>query len=727
MKRSLLRVILSLGMLVSPAVAHACGVQALATPQPLRLDRQDIRVNVLDRVASWEVRSQFVNPNPQQVLATFLMSLGADAAVSGLSLHAKGRELPTQLLDAEKARQLLQQLAERHENAALLEWYGQNLVQVEIPEVAPGETVQVVVRFEQVLRSESGVVELVGWRGGALENPDLRTHRAVNFQAFIRDANPISTVYSPTHPLTTRRISENEWEAGLQTQNYQPGSDLYVYYTTGAGNVIPTFLKYEEPGEDPYFLLVLSPGKSARLQEPVPQDIVFVVDSSGSMRGEKLDQVKSALTWCLGRLSPETRFTVLHFGHEVMAFSEELSLAIPETIQQAQQFVSGILPRGGTALDEALQKAFSILDRSAGNPVDGTDRRSLVLFLTDGIPTIGETDPDKIRETLRQSNKRQSRLFVTGVGQDVHTQLLDALALEHRGTRTYIEPGEKIDHKIANLFDKLNHPVLSDIALSFQGLCEDKEIQVTEVYPNSFPDLFYGTDLVVVGRYQGQDQGLLRVTGREANRTMKFEFVLDFNVKSASTPAIARLWATRKVAALLETIRVEGETEERVNDVISLARRFGVVTPYTSFLVGPELSPAQLASRGFRRDARELVARILEREKSDGYSGKWCFDNAKTLGELAQSAQAETVAKYAGGKTALPVRQIRGRTFFHGPDGVWYADDVSSEDKQQARIVKLFSKEYWDLIDEDPALASYFSVSESNCQRWKGELLLVTK
>ncbi len=309
--------------------------------------------------------------------------------------------------------------------------------------------------------------------------------------------------------------------------------------------------------------------------ERLPRDIVFVLDTSGSMQGKAIEQAKKALEFCVKSLSAKDRFAIIGFSTTTNAFAPALKSADQATISQATDWIRNLQAVGGTAIDDALKAGLGY------RPSDA--RNFTVVFLTDGLPTIGETDPKKILANVKQS-AGDTRFFTFGVGNDVNTHLLDILADNNRGTSVYVRPEEDLEVKMSALFAKISMPVMSDLALSFTN----PSIRITDIFPPKLPDLFHGNQLVVLGRYAGTGSTAIKLSGKVGANTKEIVHEGMFSNERKGTEFLPALWARRKVGYLLDQIRLNGETKELVDETIALSKRFGIVTPYTSYLAVPD-------------------------------------------------------------------------------------------------------------------------------------------
>jgi Ca-activated chloride channel family protein len=378
----------------------------------------------------------------------------------------------------------------------------------------------------------------------------------------------------------------------------------------------------------------------------MPRDMVLVLDVSSSMSDIKMAQAKKALKYCLGELQADDRFAVIKFSTTVTPFRDKLVPANKDYLEAANKWVDGLKTSGGTAILPALDEAL-------GMRTDDATRPFTVVFFTDGQPTVDETDTDKIVKKTVAKNSANTRIFTFGVGDDVNAAMLDQLAEATRAVSTYVRPAEDIGDKVASLYGKISHPVLTDVKLAV-----GENIRIHEIYPPKLPDLFHGNQLVVIGRYTGFGHTAVRLTGMVGSEKKEFIYELTFPEKTASDTGkdfVEPLWARRKVGFLLDQIRVNGEKKELIDEVVLLAKRYGIATPYTSYLVVPDavMPVAQGGAKGPKRDGT-VTALPVPVTGSGGYGGGGPGSSSTPPGLLpagpgGKPMDAETFAKQNAG------------------------------------------------------------------------------
>jgi Ca-activated chloride channel family protein len=399
----------------------------------------------------------------------------------------------------------------------------------------------------------------------------------VSFRVHLTSQHPLQTIYSPTHSITVRHRGDREADIEFdQRQSFQV-KDFQLFYATSNKEIGLTPLLYRPISmDDGYFLLTLSPQIEAAKAVRIPRDLVLVLDTSGSMSETKMDQAKKALRFCLNNLDDADRFGIVSFSTTAQTFRDELAPAKGEFLERARKWIDDLRAGGGTAIQPALDQALGFRGKDSS-------RSFTVVFFTDGIPTVDETNPDKIVNHVMAKNTANTRIFTFGVGDDVNAAMLDRLAEATRAVSTYVRPAEDIEVKVSGLHAKISYPVMTNVKLTAN------QVTLKEIYPPQLPDLFRGQQMIVMGRYSGNGPSAIRLTGMVGGVEKEIVYELTFpNRTDDGKKFVEDLWARRKVGYLLDQIRVNGESGELVQEIVRLAKRYGIATPYTSYLVVPD-------------------------------------------------------------------------------------------------------------------------------------------
>jgi Ca-activated chloride channel family protein len=681
-------------------------------PEWLKIDYHRVTVTIENQIATTQVDLEFVNEGNGLAEGTFIFPLPAEASVDQLTMYINGQPIEAKILRAEEARGIYNEIVRQYRDPALLEYIGSNAIQANVFPIPPGESRRIQISYGQVLEVENGLIHYVY----PLKVTNLLTPRPVeelSISVNARSNDPISSVYSPSHPVAISRDDANHtFRAGFESGQYVPGDDFSLYYGIANETINVNLITYRESAnEDGFFMLLVQPPVTLPENQVIPKDVIVVLDQSGSMFGEKWDQARAAAEYVLEHLNPEDRFNLVLFSTGWRIYSSQMES--PAQALEAIDWVRGQEAIGGTDINGALTTALDMAD---------SERPTTVLFLTDGLATEGEVDTDAILKNLENAAAPNVRIFTFGVGDDVDTFLLDAIVRDHRGTGSYVRPTERIDEEVAGLYNKISSPVLTDVTLEMGGLT------VQDMYPGQpLPDLFAGTQLTLVGRYRGSlDNATITLHGKINGGDQTFTYSnLTFSGRAGGDAFIARLWATRRIGDLLNTIRLNGENPELVDSVVRLSVRYGIITPYTSFLIEEDdiltQQGRERAANAFRSEAEALsttgsgAGAVQAADAAAGFANAQAPAPAMTATPLGTMTPAGTALGDEGkgvdyNQTVNPIQTVNSKTFIL-QDGVW-TDTTFEPDTMQTQPVVFLSDDYFALVDRLPELGDYFALGE---------------
>jgi Ca-activated chloride channel family protein len=690
---------------------------------PLEVRYHHVSVKIRDQVATTSVDQVFFNPNPARLEGTYLFPIPKGAHIDRFSMDINGTLVDAELLDAEKARRIYEDIVRRMRDPALLEYSGQGLYKVRIFPIEPRSEKQIKLSYSQLLRADSGMVEYIYPLN--TEKFSARPLQSVSVKVHLEVKDGIRTLFSPSHEVEIVHHGAGRATVGFEARNIRPDVDFQLYYAPRITDEVGvSALTYNSGDPDGgFFALLASPNPDAAKERILAKDVTFVLDTSGSMgeRG-KLDQAKRALRFCLANLNASDRFEVIRFSTEAEALFDGLVEATAANRRRAEEFVDGFRPIGGTAIQDALRRALEPA-RSQGR----SDRPYLVVFMTDGKPTIGSTNDDEIVTQARKATgERLVRIFCFGIGTDINTHLLDRLTEATRAASQYVLPDEDIEVKVSSFFSKVSQAVMADLRLKFSG-----GARVDNLAPAELPDLFQGDQLVVFGRYHGAGDTAVTLSGVVNGKPRSFTTEVRFPGGREGNEVIARLWATRRVGYLLDQVRLNGESRELRDEITDLARRYGIVTPYTAYLIVEDEKARQVpyTSRTLQvveedREARRAVGDVYEGIQKER-SGVGAVSGAVAIDAMKRStgpapASASNAPRFEGmsqgGAERMgqvlqqqAARFVRGRTFIQ--NGAWWIDTrVQSQPTARRAQVKLGSAEYFALLAGHPAAAVWLSV-----------------
>jgi Ca-activated chloride channel family protein len=538
----------------------------------------------------------------------------------------------------------------------------------------------------------------------------------------LKNPHSIASIYSPSHKVEIKRDGPNRAVIGYESKDEKPDTDFQIVYSTETREKIGlSLVNYKPDSDDGYFLLLAAPTVDAEAK-PAAKDIVFVVDTSGSMAGAKLQQAQKALRFCVENLNREDRFEIVRFSTEAEPLFRELVAADADHRKRANDFIDNFKPIGGTAIADALQTAIKIRPEK-------NDRPFVLIFLTDGLPTVGTSNPDEIVAQVKKA--AGVRIFSFGIGSDVNTQLLDQIAEGTRAFSQYVLANEDLELKVSNFYTRIKEPALTNLRLEVSG-----GVRLSKMYPADLPDLFKGDQLVVAGRYNGSGEVEAKLTGTANGREQTFTYKLRFDDRNNTNDYVPRLWATRRVGFLLDEIRIHGETAELRDETTELARRYGIVTPYTAYLIveDEDRRRVPMADRSMQSMSADTAARdevskawIGFKEKKEGDDGvanarsQNAFKFAQQAPASIASGASESLRGFAAGPVATPAatrltrytqqsKFVNGRAFFQNGNQ-WIDSTAQSAGKRQR--VQFNSEEYFNLLKSHPEAGPWLALGQN--------------
>ena len=661
----------------------------------LTIQYHRVTVTIKDQVATTHVDQVFINEGRFEVEGTYLFPLPEEAAISEFAMWVDGEKLEGQILERDEARRIYEDIVRKRRDPALLEYVGRNAFQASIYPIPPGGERRIELEYSQVLSMDQGLIEYVYPLNTEKFSP--RPLEEVTIQVTVRSREPLKAIYSPTHKVEIVRQGDRGAVVGYEEYDVKPDRDFALYYSISPENVGAHLLSYRPDTQgDGFFLLLVAPKVEVETQEVIAKDVILVLDISGSMRGEKIEQAKEALNFVLDNLNEEDHFNIIVFSTSTRSYARKLVPA--DERGEAREFVARLEASGSTDINRALLEALAMAN---------SERPTILIFLTDGLPTTGEVNVDRIIQNVGDAAPSNVRIFPFGVGYDVNTTLLDTIAQNHRGASGYVLPEEDIEEKLSAFYAQVSAPLLTDVEVDFGRL------EVNDVYPYPLPDLFAGTQLVVVGRYRDGGETTITLRGKINDQPQIFRYERIAFHREGGEEFIARLWATRKIGYLLQQIRLHGEDKELIDEIVALSIRYGIVTPYTSFLI--EETEIALREAGRQEIAEALRATAVPAPDS----GRAAVERSAEEQKLFIAPQVATPAWAPGlgapvtdqyGYPISPVKYVGDKTFILY-DGVW-TDTTFDPDQMTPVPVSFGSDDYFALITARLEWGRYFALGD---------------
>ncbi|MCY3022709.1 MAG: VWA domain-containing protein [Planctomycetota bacterium] len=541
---------------------------------PFRITSSRVDVRIDDTVATTSLEQSFLNLSGRDLEVRVMIPLPAGAAINNSALSMNDQMVEGKLYDAQQAQSIYESIVMQRRDPALLRFAGENLYEARVFPIPPNQERRLKFSYTQMLSPSGGLYDyrhiLAGsqlYQGGI---------EKFNLECVVRSKARLGPVYSPSHQVAVQRPNENTAVIKLSGANLSSDSDFRLYYSPSTEDVALRMVAHRNGDtDDGYFMLIGRVDEQLEKARILSKDIVFVFDTSGSMQGEKIEQAKKALRFCLNSLNENDRFNLITFSTDVQGLSSDKLLdANKANIAKALSAVDQIEATGGTNMDGALRAALG------SDFAPGSTRAKMIVFMTDGLPTVGVTDPQAILQEVQAGNqKNKVRIFNFGVGNDVNTHLLDKVAQDADGVSSYVSPREDLEIKVSDFASKIRHPVMTDVTFDFGGA------GANSIYPKRMPALYRGGEIAVLGRYKGAGPGEVTLNGSVAGEPRKIAMKVTWPSRDLDNSYLPRVWAMRKIGYLIEDVRLHGQNQEMIREIVDLAQRHGIVTPYTSQLV----------------------------------------------------------------------------------------------------------------------------------------------
>ena len=693
--------------------------------------RSDVKVELRDRVLRYEVEERFLNRGGTIGEADYIFPLPKNAAFRDLKLSIDGELVAGETMNAIEARRIYEDIVRRQRDPALVEWMGHGMLRTRIFPIQPGEERRVVVRFESVAEREGDAVRVDYFRGqstqaqrpqvrpaSGIERPFVDPAGRTTFALTYRAGGELGEAYSPTHELDVER------NGALREVSIRGGGpDITVLVALRRSNAASVALLTHATRSEPGYALITVTPPTDIASNRTSRDVTFVIDVSGSMSGRKLEQAKAAGRQLLRTLTDRDRFRIIDFSTDVRSFRDDFVLASDANIRAGLRYLEDLEAVGSTNISGALEEALRTMRPRRGDEVSRpeeaglrAERLPLVLFITDGAPTVGDRDPSSI--AARAARLRgDARVFSVGMGADVNVSLIEQLALEGRGTAHFVRPEESVERAVELLATRLRSPLLTDVRVVADG-----DVRLTRMYPSGPQDIFAGQDLVLLARYEGNGSANVVVTGNAGGRRVRWSSARNFARDERDNVFVPRLWATHRIGWLSAEKRRSGGSSEIDNEIRMLGERFGIPTEFTSYLV---LEPGMVAG-----NVRQDTTRVRRLGDGQNRLSEVVVTGARGRSGRAESAPAAAapVIQFEAARAAAEQRSAKsvaaadaaammdadarraGSRVFHRDGDRW----IDSRMKAELRVykVKAYSAAYFSLIEKLPELREPFALGD---------------
>lgn len=716
-----------------PCDFRPCRPRPVPQPMPNALPVKSIQLDtkINGQVATTHVEQVFRNDTQYTLEGTYFFPIPETASIVEFAIWENGKKLVGEVRSREEARRIYDEIVRRQRDPGLLEYAGKNLFQASIFPIPPHSDKKLELTYTEVLKAESGTVayryplgtgrNVWGRQQVGPRQEDIRRNMpnqqfgTISGTIEIVGKEPLRNIYSPTHTIDIKRKGETGANISFETKSND--ADFQLFYGLSNNDFGMSLVTYREPGKDGYFLLMLSPKDNISERELVNKDIVFVLDTSGSMADEgKMEKARKALLFGVRTLRDGDRFNIINFAGEEHLMEPGLIAANAEGKKRGEDFVNKLQATGGTAINDSLLASLKQFEKG--------DRPKMLVFMTDGLPTVGERNVDRIIANLKNAKTMDIRIFPFGFGYDVNTTLLDRIGSENSGISDYVQPKEDLEIKVSNFFAKVSSPVLSDLELDFGPVLADY------TYPRKLTDLFKGMQLTIIGRYKNTNDLkniTLRLAGKAGKETRTFNYTnLDFPVRSDENDFLPRLWASRRVGWLLEQIRSNGETKETRDEVVDLGTRYGLVTPYTSYLA-TDGSMANVQRDAPTADGLITMGKAKAAEKSGAGAVRLSTQqNSMQINSRVVATDDKDESEQIVLRNTAQNQFVANKNFTN-QSNVWVDSDYQADARLPEVTIKFASDEYFRLIATERGIAQYLALGEQVVLVWRGRVYRVTQ
>jgi Ca-activated chloride channel homolog len=574
----------------SPDAIQLVSYDSEGAERPFTIESTDVQVDISAAYASVVVTQTFRNPFEVPLEGIYRFPLPHDAAVDRVGLIVGGRLIEAEIQRREEARETYEVAKAEGRRAALVEEKRPNVFEQAVANVMPGEVVHVTLHYVAPVAYEDAQYtfafpSVVGPRyvsgataassGGAAAgiglNPsyvaDAETDHRLSVQMHLNPGLPVFQVDSPSHALESHPGKGDSVWVQLADTEARSDKTVEIRYRLATNEPLASLVAHRTSGEDGTFVLTVEPPIRARQEDVHPKELIFVVDTSGSMMGEPLDKARAAMRFALEQMGPKDTFQIVDFASGVSSLAPRPLDNTPDNVARGLQFIERMTSEGGTEMLAGMRAALE------GPTSPG--RLRIVAFMTDGY--IGNDG-----EVLAYVDQHvgRARLFSFGVGEEVNRYLLDEMSRRGRGAVQYVRLGEAADpveQVVETFYARMGQPLLTDVHIDWGGL------KVEEAGDAPIPDLFVGLPLRVFGRYKRAGKATIRVQGMQGGRKVSLPVEVVLPKVAPEHRAVEVMWAKQKIASLLHPEQWQ-DTQEVIDAVTELGLHYSLLTRYTSFV-----------------------------------------------------------------------------------------------------------------------------------------------
>lgn len=685
------------------------GQQPVQVNQIYQVRELLVNAEIHNQVARVNVSQTIRNVTGRELEVELLFPLPASGAVQDFVLMVDGKEVPGKLLPNDEARSIYEGIVRRKKDPALMEYAGYGLYRTSVFPVPVNGTRTITLRYTMVCSQKGGHVQFI-YPFGTQKFSNERIGK-VQLNATITADQEVRNVFSPSHQILLDQSQKMRTTVQWSENNSLPMQDFKLYYTPSDQEVSITMMSHmASDARQGSFLMLITPDIKTKQEQRIPKDVVIAIDKSGSMSGEKMNQARKAAEFVLQNLNEGDRFNLIVYESSVSNYKTSMTERTPQSIREVVSFVQSIQASGGTNIHDALVRSLAYADEGKG------ERPFYLLFLTDGMPTVGNTNEAQIAEAAKRANKHNARIYCFGVGYDVNARLLNRLSNDHGGSVTFVKPGENLEVAVSEFYKSIQTPLLTDIQIAFTTG------DVTEVYPVRIPDFFAGGQIEIAGRYITTGKGKVTVTGKSYGETRRFvyEYTLSKAGENPEYAHIETIWATRKIGYLIDQIDLQGRIPELITSLTELSLRYGILTPYTSFLAREDVNLYDV-----RQNTIQTTQQLHQLESVSGASA---VNQRQSKAAMKENTRAVTAgaAEYSDvtGKvqTVETVKNVGGRAFYYR-NNQWVDGTLTEKELGAAKEVRQFSDEWFALSRQNSSeMNALMSFNQQVAVKLNGEV-----
>lgn len=679
-----------------PATAQRIGdVMELSLPlvnNNFVLEKIGLDVVIDGQKARCTLKYVIYNPGNSDIEVDFLAPLPQGGTVTGLMLFDGKQEMPGNVYNKDEAWQIYRDIVASLKDPALLEYAGRDTFRARIFPVPAKGRQTLELNFDYLVPKDDG---LTGFNFPLAGPMTMNRNPAQDIHIVVKDSPGLAGLYTPSVAADIKHVVGQDAVVTYQSENTPVPDKFQLYFQDDASSVGGLILSHKpDKDDDGFFLFLANPALDPKAQVEAAKNVIFVLDKSGSMSGGKFTQATEALRFILERLNAQDNFNLVDYNGNIFSWQPELMAMTSENRKAALAYVDNLRASGNTNIEGALKEAFRMVsDPKAPN---------YVIFLTDGQPTAGETNEMRLAEIAAKANPQNgARLFSFGVGYDVNARLLDRLSGQAGGTTVFVNPDENLETKLASFFARITTPALTRPQLK-------GTLAVNRVMPQELPDLFTGQQLVVVGRYPKGGETSFNLTGRQGDKDLTFTYKVNLAEGPSQDGAfIASIWAQRRIGEIIDELDLNGHSQELVDELVQLSKKYGILTPYTSFLAleDQKFTEAEELS-AMAQSNMEIMQETVGEKANFQRSHKGDLKVSAAPAPMPEQKDIDKIAmydKYVAAEGSLnkvyAPNQWANQTFYY-KNGQWQAENLTAKDLENTVNIKQLSDEYYELAQK---------------------------